>query len=250
MRASGAGRHDAAVGDVDVAHLAVHAIGRVVQFSARQLDHHRNGARVQRAASMAASTSAARGSCARSRFFERQRYDVVATDHAARVIDARCADRNEHRRRLGHAQAGRAEHDRRQLRRRDRDVGIEGRDPGEQIALALGEHAADGVAVGIVFRLAVGEAHAQREARLPRCARSGTGSAFVAAERKAGSARRDVQLLDDLGGEQDGEVGLGEAQPWRRPHEHRIVCGLALLSHPVDVGQLHAGNFRRSPSVL
>ena len=60
--------HDAAVGDVDVAHLAVHAIGRVVQFSARQLDHHRNGARVQRAASMAASTSAARGSCARSRF--------------------------------------------------------------------------------------------------------------------------------------------------------------------------------------
>ena len=62
--------HDLSVLDIDVADLAAHFVGGVIDFAAGKLDRHcEETPGLYSAASMAASTSAARGSSARCRFF-------------------------------------------------------------------------------------------------------------------------------------------------------------------------------------
>ena len=111
------GAHDLAILDIDVADLAAHFVGGVVDLAAGKLDHHGDGdSGLYSAASIEPSTSAARGSSRPMQILERQRHDAVAADEPPGVIDPRRAHGDEHRRLSRKLEPRRAEHDGRECR--------------------------------------------------------------------------------------------------------------------------------------
>ena len=161
------------------------------------------------------------------------------------MIETRRADRNEHRGRPGQRQARRAEHDGGHFGRRRHQARRDGGDPYQQIALALFQHPADGVAVGIVVGRAAGIADAQRIAADPGAHGGGGDRPFGAAERQPGKARGLIEVLDQAGELLDGEVGKGKVERGRRPHHHAVFGVAAQLGERVDLGQLYAVNLGR-----